>query len=193
MKLSYRYALRNVKLIRWVVALSLGIVGLLLISTASLIYMDQTAQSYAKPITDAQQSLQKQNLTATETQVKDISGSLKLAVQVLSKEILFSKLLVRLANLIPNNAVLTDLTISEAQSAITITARTTDYTAATQMQVNVTDPANNIFSHADIQNIVCESKPSPGSIDAHYPCTVTIKALFATNNPFLFINDKASS
>jgi hypothetical protein len=186
---SYRYALRNTRLVRWVVALSLGLVGLAVISTAGIIYMRQTTQGYAKPLADAKASLQQQNLSATQAQVKDISGNLKLAVQVLSKEVLFSKLIVRLANITPNNAVLTDLTILQAETAVTITARAVDYTAATQMQVNLADPNNKIFSRADIQSIVCDSSATAGSFEAQYPCTVTIKALFATNNPFLLIND----
>jgi Tfp pilus assembly protein PilN len=190
LKDSYRYALHNVKLIRWAVALGFGFIGLIAISTASVIYMRQLAQTYEKPIADAQITLQKQNLHATQAQVKDITGNLKLAVQVLSKEVLFSKLIVRLANLTPDNTVLTDLSIIQAQTAVTISARTTDYNAATQMQANLLDPSNKIFSHADIQGIVCETtKAAPGTIEAKYPCVVTIKALFATNNPFLLIND----
>jgi hypothetical protein len=175
LKNSYRYALKNVKLIRWAVALGFGFIGLFIISTASVIYMRQLAQSYEKPIADAGATLQKQNLHATQAQVKDITDSLKLSVQVLSKEVLFSKLLVRLANLTPDNTVLTDLSIIQA----------------TQMQVNLIDPSNKLFSHADIQSIVCDTtKAASGTAEAKYPCVVIIQALFSTNNPFLFTNDK---
>jgi Tfp pilus assembly protein PilN len=192
LKNSYRYGLRNVWLVHWAIALSLGVVGIFVISTAGLIYMQQTAHSYSGQISQAQSSLQRQNLHATQTQVKEITSSLKLAVQVLSKEVLFSKLLARLATLTPSNVILTDLSITQAQTAVTIAARTTDYTAATQMQVNLADPGNTIFSRADIVNITCTSRAgaAPGSIEANYPCTVTIQALFAANNPFLLINDK---
>ena len=192
LKNAYRYGLRNVKLIHWVVALSLGLIGLVVICTASLIYMQEAANSYDKPIQEAKATLQKENLTSTQAEVKDISGNLRLAVKVLSQEVLFSKLIVRLGQVTPSNTVLTGLTILQTQPGISLTARATDYTAATQVQVNIIDPANKIFQSADIQSIVCtdNSTAQPGSIEFQYPCLVTIRALFDANTPFLFINDK---
>ena len=186
---SYRYAYRNLRLLRWIITLAVSFAGLCIISTAGLIYMRQTAQHYAPQIAQAQSSLQQQDVASVQSQVKTISGNLRLAVQVLSKEVLFSKLLEQLAAVMPNNAVLTDLTITQAQSAVNITADTTDYNAATQLQVNLADPANKIFSRADIVSIICTSNTgTDDATQAHYPCTVTIRALFAQNNPFLFIN-----
>lgn len=190
LKDAYRYAHHNTVLLRWVTALAIGLAGLFALSTAGLIYMQQTTRTYAAQAASAQTSLQQQDLTATQNQVKAISGNLQLAVQVLSKEVLFSKLLTRLAAVMPNNAVLTDLTIVQAQSAVNITADTTDYNAATQLQVNLADPNNQIFSRADIVSIVCSSSAAPGSLEAKYPCTVNIRALFAANNPFLFVNSR---
>src|ERR1035438_10903649 len=93
LKQSYRYAYRNVSLVRWVIAFGLGFIGLAFISIAGLVYMQQTTQTYATQVSQEQTLLYQQNLSATQKQVQDISGSLKLAVQVLSKEVLFSKLL----------------------------------------------------------------------------------------------------
>lgn len=192
MKASYRYAHRNVRLVRWAVAFGLSLAGLAVISTAGLIYIQQTARSYDQQIADAQTTLNQQQLTATETQVQGLSSSLRLAVQVLSKEVLFSKLLEQLATVTPSQAVLTDLNISQSESAVDITALTTSYNAATQLQVNLADPDNKIFSSADIVSISCTSSSTPGSVSAQYPCSVVIRALFAANNPFLFINDGAA-
>lgn len=191
LKASYRYAQRNVLLVRWVVAFAFGLVGLAGISTAGIIYVHQTALTYTAQIATLRTSLQQQQLSATEAEVTSIGNDLKLAVQVLSKEVLFSKLLAQLATVTPTNAVLTDLSISKVQGAVSLTAMTTDYATATQLQVNLNDPNNQIFSHADIMSITC----TPGGTDplhAHYPCTVSIRALFATNNPFLFINAKGN-
>ena len=193
MKNAYRFARRNVTLSHWVIALSIGLIGLFLISTAGLIYMHQIADSYNKPLAASQASLHKQNLSATQATVKDISNNLQLAVQVLSKEVLFSKLIVRIATLTPSNTVLTDLTISQAETAVTITARATDYNNATQFQVNLVDPSDKLFSHADLQSIICDTgTAAPSTTEARYPCVVAIKALFATNNPYLLINDKGN-
>ena len=184
LKDSYHYARRNVRLVRWVVVFGFGFIGLVGISTAGMIYIQQTAQSYTKQIATSQAALQQEKLPTVQSQVTDISNSIKLAVKVLSKEVLFSKLLEQLATITPSNAVLTDLSISQVQGGVDITAATTDYNAATQLQVNLADPANKVFTKADIVSINCGSDPSN-----HYPCTVVIRALFATNNPFLFINN----
>ena len=185
LKEAYHYAHRNVQLVRWTAICIVSLVGLIAIGTFGLIYVQQTSRSYDSQITSAQTSLRSQQLTATQTKVKDISSSLKLAVTVLSKELLFSKLLTQLAKITPSKAVLTDLNISQAQSSVDITALATDYNAATQLQVNLADPANKLFAKADIISISCGTNVTTPT----YPCTVTIRALFVNNNPYLFIND----
>lgn len=187
LKDAYRYAHRNVILLRWLVICAISLAGLAAFSTSGLIYVHQATQDYAQQAKTEQTALNSQHLTATQNQVREMSSSLKLAVQVLSKEVLFSKLLTQLATITPSNAVLTDLNISKTAGAVDIAALTTDYSAATQLQVNLADPANKLFSSADIVSISC-SQGSSGS-GSRYPCSVTIRALFTDNNPYLFIND----
>ncbi len=188
-KQSHQYARRNVRLVHWVFAIGFAFVGLAVISAGGLWYLKKTADQYNQQVVIAEDNLKKQDQAKVEQQVQDISNSLKLAVQVLSKEVLFSKLLEQLAVVTPNNATLSGLTISQVQGAVDISASTTDYNAATQLQVNLADPANKIFSKADIVSITCAvASASAEAVESRYPCTVTIRALFATNNPFLFIN-----
>lgn len=187
----YRYAIRNTRLRRWAFGVSLALLGLLIIGGAGYVYMMQIASSYDKQIKTSTAALEAQNLAKTQGQVKNISSDLKLAVQVLSKEVLFSQLLQQLGTVTPANAVLSNLTINQADSAIDITAKATDYNAATQLQINLSDPTNKIFSKADIVNIACSSGTSASSSDptsSKYPCTVTVRALFANDTRFLFIN-----
>jgi hypothetical protein len=165
---------------------------LLIIGGFGWLYMHQISSSYDKQISDSTAALQAQDLDKTQKEVKTISSSLKLAVQVLSKEVLFSKLLKQLAAAIPKNAVLATLNISQSDSAVDITANTTDYQAATQVQVNLSDPANKIFSKADIVNISCTTPTGDNGAATKYPCTVNIRALFSDNTPFLFINNEAA-
>ncbi len=194
-KQSFHYARRNVRLLHWVFAISFAFVGLAVLSAGGLWYLKQTASQYDLQISLSEASLKQQDQTSVEKQVRDISNNLKLAVQVLSKEILFSELLKQLAIITPNNARLSSLTISKVEGAVDISANTADYNAATQLQVNLADPANQIFSKADIINITCATATAAsggsapdGSLLSRYPCTVSIRALFAPNNPFLFIN-----
>jgi len=188
-KSGYRYARRNVILRRWVVLFLVALVGLGGLSTYGWLTLHESTRHYNKEIAATQQVLNKQKYSQTKKQVSDISGSFKVVVQVLSQEVLFSQLLKQIAATIPPNAYLTGLNISQTKGAIDISAAATDYKTATQVQVNLADPNNKIFSKADINNIECGVNVQ----DPKYPCTISIRALFAQNNPFLFINSKGKS
>lgn len=195
LKQEYRYARYNRRLLYWLSASVLAIGGVVAIATVGLLIMGNNMDTYKTRIATAQTQLANQNVTGVQQQVTDMSNNLKLMVTVLSKEILFSKLLAQLGTLTPPNVVLTNLSISQTEKAIDITAQTANYNAATQLQVNLADPHSQIFSKADIVNINCASSGSttPGASNTVYPCTVDIKALFTSNNPFLFINQKAAT
>ena len=188
-KQEYLYAQRNAFLVRWVIACLLAIVGVGVIGTSGYLYIHRSAQNYNHQVATTQSLLTQQHLSDTEKQVQGISNNFKLVVQVLSKEVLFSKLLTQLGTVMPANTVLTGLDITQIQGAVDITAAAKSYSDASQLQVNLADPHNQIFSKADILSINCSAS---GSSDKNYPCTVSIRALFATNNPFLFINSKGS-
>ncbi len=186
-KQSYGYARRNVQLRRWVAICLVALLGLGVITTYGLLRVRQQTTQYSHRVAATQQMFRQENFAATQQQVQDISGSFKLVVKVLGQEVLFSQLLKQIAATIPAKANLTGLNINQTQGGIDITAVATDYNTATQVQVNLADPANKIFSKADIVSVTCNSA---NNLNPKYPCTVNLRALFAANNPFLFINSK---
>ncbi len=186
-KRSYHYARRNVVLRRWVVMCLVALLGLGILTTYGLLKLHQSTTHYSNQITVSEALFQKEDFTGTQKHVQDISSSFKLVVKVLGQEVLFSQLLKQIAGIIPFNANLTGLNINQTQGAIDITAIATDYNTATQVQINLADPTNKVFSKADIISITCSSS---NALNPSYPCTVNVRALFATNNPFLFINSK---
>lgn len=190
-KEAYRYARHNRILLHWMSAIAVCLVIAIALVGGGYLYLDRQISSNQRIVDTANKQLQAQNLAGIQKQVSTISGNLKLAVQVLSKEILFSELLKQLASVTPNNTVLTNLAIAQAQGGVDITAQTANYDAATQLQVNLADPKNQIFSKADLVSINCVSGNGGDALSSKYPCTVTLRALFATNNPFLFINSGA--
>lgn len=189
-KNGYRYARRNVVLRRWVIICLIALIGLGGLATYGLLSLHQSTVRYNGQIATAEKLFAQEDFSGTQAQVKNISNSFKLVVKVLGQEVLFSELLKQIAAAIPANSNLTGLDISQTQGAIDITAVATDYNTATQVQVNLADPSNKIFSKADIISITCNSENATNS---HYPCTVDIRALFANNNPFLFINSKETN
>lgn len=192
LKETYRYGSRNRSLSRWLTVMLLCIAGAVVLTGGGYLYLNRSINSTNQQLAESQKQLSALHEGTVQKQVTDISNNLKLATQVLSKEILFSKLLKQLGAVTPNNAVLTNLSITQAQGGVELTAETTNYAAATQLQVNLADPKNQIFSQADIENITCGSGAS-GTTSTQYPCSVTIRALFAKNNPFLFISNVPGS
>lgn len=183
---GYRFARRNVELRRWVAIFLLALIGLGALSSYGLLSLHQSTLKYNRQIATTQALFRKENFDGTQTEVKDISSNFKLVVKVLSQEVLFSELLKQITTIIPDNANLTGLNISKVSGGIDISAIATDYQTATQVQVNLADPANKIFSKADIVNVACGGANSTNPL---YPCTVNIRALFAANNPYLFISN----
>ena len=186
LKDTYRYARRNRSLSHWITAGALCLAGGVALAGGGYLYLNRSIASTTQQISLTTDQLKRQDQAGIQRQVTAISNNLKLATQVLSKEVLFSDLLKQLATVTPNNVILTNLAITQTQGGVDITAQTANYNAATQLQVNLADPKNQIFSKADIQNITCTGASS----NPQYPCTVSIRALFAANNPFLFINNK---
>jgi Tfp pilus assembly protein PilN len=184
LKQGYGYARHNVMLRNWAAALFFSLIGLVVVATFGLLTMQASAKDYSNQVSQAQAQLQKEKLDETKKQVQDISGTLKLAVQVLGQEVLFSKLITQIGANMPTGSVLTALNINKVSGGLTLSATATNYTTATQVQVNLADPKNQIFSKVDIDNVSCTNQNK----DSAYPCTVQLRALFNTNNPFLLIN-----
>jgi hypothetical protein len=190
LKSSYRYARLNVKLRTWVLLFLVALIGLGALATYGLLSLGQSTAHYRSEIAHAEAAFKKEQFTATQKRVKEISSNFKLVVQVLQREVLFSQLLKQMGTIIPANTNLVGLNIGQDQSGIDISATAADYKAATQLQINLADPNNKIFAKADIISISCESTSATTATATAYPCKVTIRALLAPNNPFLFINSK---
>lgn len=189
LKTSYRYARRNVSLRKWVAVFLIALIGLGALGTYGLLNLRQSEVHYNKDIASSEAYFKKEAFSDTQKSIRDISSSFKLVVQVLGQEVLFSQLLKQVGATIPVKANLTGLTISQTTGAIDISAIAADYTTATQVQVNLADPGNKIFSKADIVSIACNDATA---LNPLYPCTVSIRALFAANNPYLLINSKGA-
>lgn len=184
-KQEYRYARRNRRLVKWASLFVLATIGVVVLTAGGLVVMNRSVNKYTADIAAAKAELDDQDAAETQAQITTISNNLKLMANVLSKEVLFSELLTQLAAITPPSVALTNLSISQTAGAIDITARAKSYDAAAQLQANFTDPANKIFAKADIVSISCTNEAAK----AGYPCTITVKALFAADNPFLFINN----
>lgn len=183
-KEAIKYARQNTKLLNWSLYLIAAIIGLLLIIGSGTIYIKASTNSYTKLVAETRQKLESSELKETKDQVTELSNNVKLIINVLSKEILFSKLLKQAGSVMPAGTVLSNIDITEVKGGIDLTINAQDYSSATQAQVNLEDPDNKLFEKVDIVSISCGNKDG-----GRYPCTVNIRALFADDSPYLFIND----
>ncbi|HTE22155.1 MAG TPA: hypothetical protein VK674_03875 [Candidatus Limnocylindria bacterium] len=187
------FARYNTQLRRWIAGACIGLVGVVLVVLGGQMYLRQSADTFDSAIASSQQRLGAQKQAETLKQVKGIQDSLKLVVDVLSREVLFSKLLQQVGLVMPRGTVLENLSLGTDQAettAIDLTAKAVDYQSASQIQVNLQDPANKLFEKADLINIACTpaaEEPNP------YPCQVTLRVLPATENPFLLLSKEAKS
>lgn len=191
-KENFFYARRNAVLARWVLGIGTGLAGVVVVVAVGMLFLRHTITDYTINNNSAATLLKSQNVSQTQGQVQDISNNLKLMVKVLSREVLFSKLLTKIGSVLPKGSVLTSLNIAQTTGGIDIEAAATDYQTGSQVQVNLADPNNQIFSKADLVSIQCQAAGTGGAaFSSAYPCKVQIRAQFATNNPFLFINNGA--
>lgn len=188
-KQDYQYARRNNKMVKLSGAMMLALVGIAGIVIFGMMYINQSAKTHTSDIQTTEEHLKEQKLEETQKRVDEISASLKLVTQVLSRQILFSKLIRQVGAAMPANTSLTSLTIGKVQGGIDLQAIASDYNTGSQVQVNLEDDSNKIFDKADIQSITCTSGADS---DPRYPCTVSIRASFNKSNSFLLLPPKGT-
>ncbi len=175
------YARRNTMLKNWLIAVTVGVLGIVVVIAAGHIFISQSVDSLEAQVATAQSQLKEQKLEETQKRVTEISESVKLTTQVLSKQVLFSKLLTQVGAAMPAGSSLQSLSINSVEGGIDLTAAATTYQAATQVQINLSDPANKIFEKADIVSVTCQDNAKIA-----YGCQVSIRALFAKDNNFQY-------
>lgn len=187
------YGVKNLVLLRWIAAFAIGLIGVGLIVIFGHYQLNQSISATRQQVAQSEQRLRAQNLEETQSQTENIDSSVKLSLQVLEKKVLFSKLLQRIGGIMPQGTILEGLSLSEVEGGITLQAKAIDYHSATQIQVNITDPANNVFEQADILNIDCITEETEATANDPYRCSASFRALFVEDNPYLFINQEVDN
>lgn len=185
------FARYNTQLRRWIAGAIAGLAGVVLVVFGGNMLLQQDIDAYEQSVTASKDRLAQQDQSGTLQQVKGIQDSFKLVVDVLSREVLFSKLLPRVGQVMPPGTVLEGLSLNteSEQTAFDITAQARDFTSGSQIQVNLTDPENKLFQSADLVNVSCPSQQEDPSL---YPCSVSMRVLPAEENQFLLINPEAA-
>lgn len=182
------YGRKNSLMVRWVIGIALALAGLVVIGGGSLFYLKQDSKNYQKSIEEAELSLEQQGEKQVLEKVGEISGSLSLVVDVLSREVLFSKLLPHLGSLMPDGTILRDLSLNREQTGgINLSIGAINEFTASQALINLQNSEEVLFNGADANSINCEGdeKQMP------YICTASVTVLLTGENPFLLLNQGA--
>ncbi len=183
-KESVAYARRNSRLIGVMFGILIAVLGAAVITGGSLFYLRNDTSAIQRSIEQSQSGLKTQKEAETLARAKEMGDNLKLAVDVLSNEILFSELLREIGETMAPGTVLEGISLTNQVFGIgtdlDIGAR--DYETGSRAYVNLNED-NKIFEKADLVNITCGGNGREGA----YPCLVQIRALFAKDNPFLLV------
>jgi hypothetical protein len=190
-KTAILYARRNLRLVHWTIGSFMIIIAMGATVIFGGFYIDNSKKNLESSIEQTNGTIKSQKLDQVQAQAENISAGVKMIVQVLSKEVKFSKLLQQLGTLMPSGATLGAVQLSsKVNGALDLTANAVDYQSATQVQVNLQDPKNNLFDKVDTISVSCsDSAQSSGgtTINSRYKCQILIRALFKQNAAVTFL------
>jgi len=90
-KLEITYGRRNSVLVKWVSALLLVIVAVGAMSAFGIFYIHQNVKNQEKVASVAKERMASQNVEKTKNDLETLSNNVKTIVQILNKQLLFSK------------------------------------------------------------------------------------------------------
>lgn len=189
-KSAVQYARYNLHMLHWTIGCLLIIVAMGATVVLGGFYIDSAKTNLSTSITDTKDTISTQKLDKVQAQAEDLSAGVKLILQVLSKEVLFSKLLQQIGGIMPPGATLGDISLTNnVTGALNLTANAVDYRSATQVQLNLQDSKNNLFDKVDTTNISCSdaAQASTSTISSKYKCQILIRALFKSTAAVTFL------
>jgi len=188
-KQEIRYARYNARLVRWTIGCLIVIAIMLATVVLGAFYIDSTKSSLSTSIKQSKTAIATQKLESVQKEAEELSQGVKLIVQVLSKEVQFSKLLQQIGALMPSGATLGEVQLSsKVNGALDLTANAVDYQTATQVQVNLQDTKASLFEKVDTLNVNCSDTQTSTTVDSRYKCQITIRALFKKDAAVTFLS-----
>lgn len=182
-KQDIAYARHNLVLLRWIIAVALAMLAVVGILAFGQFYIAKNTRNVEEQSRITKERIASQNLESTQKQLDTISANLKTVLQISGKQLLFSKLLTKIGTILPNGTALKDITLSTTDSALDLNVVAVDKAAATQVFVNISDPANGLFTKADLVSVTC----SEGTRLAH-PCQTQVRVIIKADSSFYFLN-----
>jgi Tfp pilus assembly protein PilN len=200
-----RYALRNVRLVRYTFVALLTMAAIVAITGLSILNMNRTEKNLQKQSEDQRQKLA--SYKPVQDKSKELANQITTINTLLARQIKFSELLPNIANLMPPGAVLRELDFTTSDILAGAAAPGTNTPTSTTtlkpflIQASVKDRAiasvlleniktsKDIFIDADIVSVNQSTKGTSAdantlpSINTKYPFDVTINAYLKKIDP----------
>jgi len=183
------YSRRNRTLGYWIIAIILVSAGIGVMTVFGQLFINRNVHDLQSTAKITQSRISSQNLASTQKDIQTLSNNFKTVTQLLGKQLLFSKLFVKIGSIIPTGAILNDITLSNSDSSIDINIAAINRASATQAFVNISDPKNGLFDKADLVSVNCVEKTASSSVtESKYPCTTVIKVVMKADSSYYFLN-----
>lgn len=201
-KENITYGRRNRILVRWVWAMVIVICGVVAMTVFGQYFINKNVRSLEAAAAVTQTRIEKQNLAGTQKDIQTLSNNFTTVTQLLSKQVLFSKIFNKIGSIMPSGAYLSGITLTTSSTSMDINVLATSREAATQAFVNISDPKNGLFDKADLISVTCQSNntnstasttPSSPTTQKKYPCTALIKVTMKTDSSFYFLSSIGGS
>jgi hypothetical protein len=178
------YSRKNKKILNWVVSMVFVIVAVVGLAIFGQFYINKNVNNLQKVAGITKERISSQDLESTQKEMEQLSSNFKTIIQLLSKQLLFSKILDKTGSIMPTGTALSGITIATNDSSIDLQVLGVDKNSTTQAFINISDPKNGLFDKADLVSITCSTQNSI----ANFPCQAQIKATIKNDSSFYFIN-----
>lgn len=195
LKQEFTYGRKNRLLLRWLFATLSIIIIVLAMTVFGQFYVNRNVNSLQSVAKVTQKRIASQNLASVQKDIQTLSNNFTTVTQLLSKQLMFSKLFTKIGSIMPSGAILSGITLSTTNSALDLNVIAVDREAATQAFVNISDPKNGLFEKADLLSLNCTTKNEATATStataiatSKYPCTAMIKVVIKKDSAFYFLN-----
>lgn len=147
------YGRKNRALIGWVVAFSIVLLVVVLLTIGGSLYIQVRAHSISSDVEQARQRISEQNLESAQKDAQVFSNNLDTVMSILKDQLLFSKIIRNIGSVLPNGVVLKEINYQSKDSSMTLDVIGGSEYDVTQAFVNISSNSNTLFSKADLVQV----------------------------------------
>jgi hypothetical protein len=156
------------------------LLGIMAITIVGQFYIKSNVSNLNKTIESTKQRINDQSLETRQAEISSFANNLKTVSSLLSDQLLFSKIITSLGEILPNGVTVLNIDFRSTDSTIKLQLIGADEKAVTQGFVNISSAPSNLIQTADLENVDCSGQGG---------CTASVTILLNKDSEFYFLND----